>query len=217
MTIAQSKASSRDLRRVGEVADDRRLGIALGRHEDVDPLDVPSEPGRVVRRRDLEDPPADVRGVRADEALDVDAVDRRSALEAPVRVDRRHASQVAELRRTRAGASRRRPAGGAQPATDARRNESSPAGQGRDHRPSWRPTSPSSSSRRTRTTACSRSARRWRVGTRGRRVELLTCSRSTPSRRADRGLGSSRRVRDRGGGGACSARRRTAARAPCSG
>ena len=38
--------------------------------------------------------------VRADEALDVDPIDRRSALEAPVGVDRRDAPEIAELRGT---------------------------------------------------------------------------------------------------------------------
>ena len=125
-----------------------------------------SEPRRVVGRRDLEHAAADVGRVRADEPLDVHAVDRRSALEAPVRVDRRDAPEVAELRRPASGASRRRLPQRTKPATGARGNESSPAGQGRDHRPSCdRSAKPrSSSSRRTPTTACSRSARRWRAG-----------------------------------------------------
>ncbi len=46
----------------------------------------------------------------ADEALDVDPVDRRAALEAPVRVDRRQAAEGSESG-GRDGASRRTPAG----------------------------------------------------------------------------------------------------------
>ena len=53
----------RDLGRVREVADDRRLRVSLLRHQDVDPLDALSEPGYVIRRGDLEDATADVGGV----------------------------------------------------------------------------------------------------------------------------------------------------------
>ena len=88
MTIAQSNESDGICGASVEVADDRRLRVPLGRHQDVDALDARAEAARVVGRRDLEHPAADVAGVIADEALDVDAVDRRPALEAPVRVDR---------------------------------------------------------------------------------------------------------------------------------
>ena len=166
----------RDVRRVCEVADDRRLGVALRRHQDVAALDSASEPRRVVRRRDLEHAAADVHGVRADELLDVDAVDRRAALEAPVRVYRRHAAQVSE--RGRASTAPRDVPGayGAEPHADGLRYEAaavhgSTVGQGRDHTASWPPPSQprtagtgSSSSPPTWTTGCSRSARRWRCG-----------------------------------------------------
>ncbi len=135
MTIAQSNVSSGMCGRAREVADDRRLRVSLRRHEDVDLLDAASEPRRVVRRRDLEHAAADVGRVRADEALDVDAVDRRAALEAPVGVDRRRPAQVTEIRRAAPAPVDDAPAGaGPKPAADARGNESSPAGQGRDHR-----------------------------------------------------------------------------------
>ena len=48
------------------------------------------------------------RRVCADEALDVDAIDRRPALEAPVRVDGRDPAKITEVERPAIGASRRR-------------------------------------------------------------------------------------------------------------
>ena len=109
----------RDVRRVREVADDGRLGVALRRHEDVHPLDAAAEAARVVGRGDLEHPAADVLRVPADEALDVDAVDRWRSnpqfgsigvtrLRSPVRRRRRRQSTYAR----RAGLSRRRTAEG---------------------------------------------------------------------------------------------------------
>ncbi len=88
-----------DLRSIGEVGDDRRLRVSLRRHEDVHLLDTPPEAGRVVGRGDLEHAPANVGGVGSDEALDVHAIDRRPALEAPVGVDRRDAPEVTEVER----------------------------------------------------------------------------------------------------------------------
>src|SRR4029078_8335040 len=134
------------------------------------------EPRRVVRRRDLEHAAADVGGVRADELLDVDAVDRRAALEAPVRVDRRHTTQVSERRRASAPPRDVPGAHGAEPRADDLRDEAAAVhgtivGQGRDHTASWpRPSqsrsagSGSSSSPRTWTTAGCTSQRTWRAG-----------------------------------------------------
>ena len=89
----------RDLGGVGEVADDRRVRVALLRHEDVDACDVGAVARRVVGCRDLEDATADVAGALADEPLDEDAVDRRPSLVPPVRVDRRGATKRAEVGR----------------------------------------------------------------------------------------------------------------------
>jgi len=85
---------------VGEIADDRGLRVSLGRHEDVDLLDAASEGVRVIRGCDLEDAPPDVGRVRADEPLDVDAVDRRSSLEPPVGIDRGETPKISEFRRS---------------------------------------------------------------------------------------------------------------------
>ena len=165
---------ARDLRRVGEVADDRRLRVSLGRHQDVRPLDAVSEARRVVGRRDLEDAAADVGRMGADERLDVDAVDRRAALEAPVRVDRRHAAEVAERRWTAPTPVDVGRAERAEPATDgcgtSGAGSGAPSGQGRDHRrrDACHGSGRSSSSRRTRTTASFRSVRRWHAGSRRR-------------------------------------------------
>ena len=121
---------ARDLGGVGEVADDRRLRVALLRHEDVDARDVGAVARRVVGRRDLEDAPADVGGVLADESLDEDPVDRRSPLVPPVRVDRRRPAQRAEVegsaappvdvRRRARGAARRRTDSGTTRRTSAK-------------------------------------------------------------------------------------------------
>ena len=83
MTIAQSNASlgicGASVRSPTIVA----CGLPSVRHQDVDALDVGAEAGRVVGGRDLEDAAADVGGVRADELLDVDAVDRRARARTP--------------------------------------------------------------------------------------------------------------------------------------
>ncbi len=120
----------RDVRRVREVADDRRLRVPLLRHQDVDLLDAGSVASRVVRSRDLEDVAANVRLVSSDEALDVDAVDRRAALEAPVRVDGRDAPQVAEIERASLSPVDERAPDRPEAPAYARGYESSPAGQG---------------------------------------------------------------------------------------
>ena len=103
---------------------------------------------RVVRRRDLEHATADVAGVRADEALDVDAVDRRPALEAPVRVDRRDAPEVAEIGRAPPAPLDEGAAHRSKPAADTCGYESSPAGQGRDIRAAPRSADPTRPHRR---------------------------------------------------------------------
>ena len=91
---------AREVRRVLEIAHDRRVGRPLLRREDLDPLDVRAVARRVVRCRDLEDASADVRGMRADEALHVDAVDRCAAPGPPARVDRGRPTEHAEVQRS---------------------------------------------------------------------------------------------------------------------
>ena len=123
---------ARDLRRVGEVADDRRLRVALLRHEDVDARDVCAVARRVVGRRDLEDAPPDVGGALADEPIHEDAVDRRSPLVAPVRIDRRRPAQRAEVERPAAPPVDVGSPHGAQPASHRLRDDSSHVDQGGD-------------------------------------------------------------------------------------
>src|SRR5215203_8579 len=74
--------------RFGQVANDR-CGIIGSEAEDVLPLDLrAAESSGICVLRDLEDAATYVRGVRAEEALDVVAVDGQSAVEAPVRAER---------------------------------------------------------------------------------------------------------------------------------
>ena len=191
---------ARDLRGVGEVADDRRFRVAFRRHEDVALLDPVTEPVRVVGRGDLEDacrgcpPHAPPR-----KRVHVDAVDRRAPLEAPVRVDRRRTPECAEVD---GPAPPPVDVGGAERTQAVSRrsgHESSPALQGRDHSAPWsRPTpaSASSSSRRTWTTACSPSARRWRRGPGAARGSSSSpSSRATPARGSRGRVGRARRLR----------------------
>ena len=116
----------RDMGCVAEVADDRRLWIAILRHEDVHAQDVAAEPVRVVGRGDLENSSADVVGVATDETLDIDPVDRRAALEAPIGVDRGRAPELPELRWAMAPALDHGRAKRPEPATKRCRHDSPP-------------------------------------------------------------------------------------------
>ena len=92
-----------DLRGVGEVAHDRRQGIALIDVEDVDALDaVRPERPRVAVLADLEHAAADVVRVQGEETVDVVAVYRRPALEPEAGADGLGARQVAEVDRAHA-------------------------------------------------------------------------------------------------------------------
>ena len=88
--------------------------------------DVAAEPVRVVGRGDLENSSADVVGVATDETLDVDPVDRRAALEAPVGVDRGRAPELSELRWATAPALDHGRAKRPEPATKRCRHDSPP-------------------------------------------------------------------------------------------
>ncbi len=91
---------AREVRGIREIAHDRRVGRPLLRREDLDAVDVHPVARRVVRCLDLEDASTDVRGMRADEALHVDAVDRRAAPEPAARIDRRCPPEHAEIQRS---------------------------------------------------------------------------------------------------------------------
>ena len=128
MTIAQSKLSFGIWGALVRSPTMVAPRVALDRHEDVDALNTGTEPRDVVRRRDLERAASTVSGVRADEAVDVDAVDRSSALEPPVRIDRRHASESAQARGAPVPPVDDRLSYGSQGATDRRRDEAPPPG-----------------------------------------------------------------------------------------
>ena len=91
---------AREVRRVREIAHHRRLGRPVLCREDLDTLDVRAVPRPLVRCRDLEDAPTDVRGMRADEALHVDAVDRCAPPITEARIDRGRSPEHAEVERS---------------------------------------------------------------------------------------------------------------------
>jgi hypothetical protein len=88
----------RDVRRVGEIADEGRARIRIVDVEDVSLRHAAfAEDARVIVVFDLEHVSADIVRVRAQELLDVIAIDRPAAIEAVLRAERRGALEIADV------------------------------------------------------------------------------------------------------------------------